>query len=66
VNIYEVYRRGFEPSLGRCFIDAPGHRRWSYGEADDLSSRIARVLRDLGLRQGDRLAVRVDKTPSIL
>lgn len=66
MNVYEVYRRGFQASLDRCFVDAPGERAMTYRAADDLSARIASVLRDLGVRQGDRVAVRIDKTRTIL
>src|SRR5688500_17050499 len=66
MNLYEVYRRGFEGSLDRCFIDAAGHSLLTYGRVDDASARLSTVLRRLGLGKGDRLAIRAEKTPATL
>lgn len=37
-----------------------GNRRWTYGELIDSSRRLARSLRALGVRRGDRVAVFLD------
>lgn len=66
MNVCEIYRRGFEASLDRCFIDAPGHDPWTYRAVDDVSARIGSVLLALGLSKGDRVAACIDKSPSIL
>jgi len=46
----------------RLFLATPGHRRHSYADLRDESGRIASALRGLGVRVGDRVAVRVEKS----
>lgn len=51
--------------------DAPlirtnGGRIWTYGDALELSSRIASAIDTLGVRPGDRVAVQVDKSAAAL
>ncbi|MFD5239396.1 class I adenylate-forming enzyme family protein [Streptomyces tendae] len=43
-----------------------GDRRWSYREFADAARRAATVLREAGLRPGDRLAVMTYNTPAFL
>lgn len=43
-----------------------GEQRWSYRELDATVRRAAAVLRDAGLRPGDRLAVMTYNTPAFL
>jgi len=52
--------------MDRCFVDAPGDNTWTYRAADDISSRIASTLLSLGLVEGDRVAVRIAKSPWII
>lgn len=37
-------------------------RRWTYGEIDALSARIAGALYNAGLRPGDRVTAQVEKS----
>jgi long-chain acyl-CoA synthetase len=46
-----------------ALIMAPGGEVHTYGEIDDTSVRLARLLRQRGLRTGDHLAVLVDNEP---
>lgn len=48
------------------FIRTNGGRIWTYGDALDLSSRIASAIDTLGVRPGDRIAVQVDKSAAAL
>ena len=50
----------------RIFIKTPDGRLISYGDAFDLSGRLANVLRDKGIQPGDRVAVQVEKSPEAL
>ncbi|MEU2295963.1 class I adenylate-forming enzyme family protein [Streptomyces antibioticus] len=43
-----------------------GDRRWTYREFADAARRAATVLREAGLRPGDRLAVMTYNTPAFL
>ncbi len=40
-----------------------GNERLTYGEVDSLSNQLARVLRDQGCAQGDRVALLMPKSP---
>ncbi|KQO83339.1 malonyl-CoA synthase [Rhizobium sp. Leaf262] len=48
------------------FIVTNGGRSWTYGEAIDLSGRIANALVKLGIQPGDRVAVQVEKSAEAL
>ena len=54
------------PPLDRTFIETSDGRRFSYGDAFDLSSRMANGLVGLGVAPGDRVAVQVDKSPEAI
>ncbi|MBI5000817.1 MAG: acyl--CoA ligase [Euryarchaeota archaeon] len=48
----------FERNRSRVFIvDTLGRREFTYGELEDLSLRAAGMLRELGLRKGDRISI---------
>ncbi|MCA1409136.1 malonyl-CoA synthase [Ensifer sp. IC3342] len=48
------------------FIRINGGRIWTYGDALDLSGRIAGAIDTLGIRPGDRVAVQVEKSAEAL
>ena len=55
------------PAAGRTFIETPATSRrdaeiLTYGEALDLSGRIANLLVERGVVPGDRVAVQVEKS----
>jgi len=61
-NLFEIFRRSFPSNLGRTFIDRPDAGTFSYRDVLDLSGRMARVLEDLGVQPGDRVAAQVEKS----
>ncbi|WP_457580956.1 malonate--CoA ligase [Ensifer canadensis] len=48
------------------FIETTDGRRWTYGDALNLSGQIANAIDTLGVRPGDRVAVQLDKSPLAL
>ncbi|MGE3292212.1 MAG: malonyl-CoA synthase [Geminicoccaceae bacterium] len=65
-NLFETFRRGFPSDYGRVFLERPDGSMVSYGELLELSGRMARVLVDLGVQPGDRVAVQVEKSAEAL
>ena len=65
-NLFEIFRRGFPADRGRIFIERPDGSVLSYGDLLDLSGRVARVLLDLGVKPGDRVAAQVEKSAEAL
>jgi len=65
-NLFEIFRRGFPADRGRIFIERPDGSVLSYGDLLDLSGRMARVLLDLGVKPGDRIAAQVEKSAEAL
>jgi malonyl-CoA/methylmalonyl-CoA synthetase len=51
---------------GATFIDTPSGRRWTFGDMMEQSARLAGVLRALGVKPGDRVAVQVEKSPEAI
>jgi malonyl-CoA/methylmalonyl-CoA synthetase len=47
----------------RLFLTTPHGRRYDYAALRDESGRVAAALRGLGVQVGDRVAVRVEKSP---
>jgi malonyl-CoA/methylmalonyl-CoA synthetase len=65
-NLFEIFRRGFPADRGRIFIERPDGSVLSYGDLLDLSGRVARVLLDLRVKPGDRIAAQVEKSAEAL
>lgn len=65
-NIYNVFARHFPADRARLFIETEDGRRYSYSDLDTESARHAALLKELGLKPGDRVAVQADKSPQIL
>jgi malonyl-CoA/methylmalonyl-CoA synthetase len=62
-NLFTVFEQHF-PEDQRCtLMHTPAGRSYSYMEALDETSRMARCLTDLGLEPGDRVTVQVEKSP---
>src|SRR5882762_2504006 len=57
----EWIERAVRSGPDRLFLATP-ERRHSYADLRDESGRIASALRGLGVRVGDRVAVRVEKS----
>ncbi len=61
-NFYWLLQQSLRGHEDNVCLDILGGRQWRYGEIDELSSRIAEVLRQAGVAAGDRLLVQVDKS----
>ena len=65
-NLFELFRRSFPNDPGRVFLERPDGSTVSYGDLLDLSGRVARILIDLGVEPGDRVAAQVEKSAEAL
>jgi malonyl-CoA/methylmalonyl-CoA synthetase len=69
-NLYTFLSRGFPAGRDACAIESirpeakPLYYSWQ--DIDDASGKLANLLVSLGLRQGDRVAVQVEKSPEAL
>ncbi|HZQ40917.1 MAG TPA: AMP-binding protein, partial [Rhizomicrobium sp.] len=54
------------PDPGKAFLLPPGAPAISYSEAFARAAQFAHVLIRHGLKQGDRVAVQVEKSPAAL
>jgi malonyl-CoA/methylmalonyl-CoA synthetase len=63
-----LYDALLAPHIGneRVFLSLDGGKTLTYAQFLDLSARIAQRLLDLGVAQGDRVAVQVEKSPQAL
>ena len=53
-------------SPSSVFLETAAGEVWTYGELFDRSARLARTLTGLGVLPGDRVAVRIEKSPEAL
>ena len=65
-NLFEVLKQNFPADLDKLFIVDNGGENYSYRDTINLSARFANYLTALGLKQGDRVAVQVQKSPQAL
>jgi malonyl-CoA/methylmalonyl-CoA synthetase len=69
-NLYTFLSRGFPAERDACAIESirPGAKPlyYSWQDIDDASGKLANLIVSLGLRQGDRVAVQVEKSPEAL
>ena len=65
-SLYDLFRSRFPSDLDAPFIETAEGRSYSYRDLDLLSGRFARLLADLGVVKGDRVAVRVGKSPEAI
>lgn len=65
-NVFELFRSRFPEDRSRPVIETGGGRVYSYADLEDASGRIARLLADLGVSPGTRVAVQVDKSPETI
>ncbi len=65
-NLFEIFRQSFPADLSRTFLERPDGSRLSYGDVIELSGRVARVLQDLGVAPGDRVAAQTEKSAEAL
>ncbi|WP_207480298.1 malonate--CoA ligase [Arenibaculum pallidiluteum] len=62
-NLYDLFRSRFPADRGRSFIETGDGRAYAYADLEAISGRYARLLAELGVAKGDRVAVQVEKSP---
>jgi len=65
-NLYALFEARFPAERGTTFIETPDGGHYSYGNLEALSGRMARLLAELGVVKGDRVAVQVEKSPEAI
>ncbi|QQP90041.1 malonyl-CoA synthase [Skermanella sp. TT6] len=71
-NLYDLFQSRFPADLSSPFIETDPFinkdrgRIYSYADLHETSGRYARLLTDLGVRKGDRVAVQVEKSPEAI
>jgi len=65
-NLYELLQDRFPADPDAVAMETPDGRCVTYAAMADLAGRHARVLSDLGVAPGDRVAVQVDKSPELV
>ena len=61
-NLYSTLVDRFEHRLDAPFLRVPGHVALTYRDVVARAARMASVLRDQGVRDGDRIVVQIDKS----
>ncbi|MGH6953220.1 MAG: AMP-binding protein, partial [Alphaproteobacteria bacterium] len=65
-NLYELFRSRFPADRAASFIETDGGRRHSYAQLEEWSGRFQRLLVELGVEPGDRVAVQAEKSPEAI
>lgn len=65
-NIYSVFESHFPKNSSSCFIETLNGINYSYANLEQESARLANFLTNAGVKQGDRVAVQVDKSPQVI
>ena len=60
-NLYTSYKEGFKNNLERQFLYDDKGLNVTYRELDSETAKLANGLKELGLSEGDRVTVQVDK-----
>ncbi len=61
-NLYALFQSRFPADLNKIFLQQEDGTGLSYGQMDQLSGRMAAVLRHHNIKKGDRLLVQVEKS----
>ena len=61
-NVYRIFQDRFPVDRSRPFIETEDGRIYTYADLEATTGRFARLLLDLGVEQGDRVAGQVDKS----
>ena len=64
--LYDTLRDGFAERLDEACMILDDERSVSYREVEARSAQVATALRSLGVVQGDRVALHVDKSPEAM
>ena len=65
-NIYSVFKSRFPGSADAIFMETLDGIEYSYCYLEHESARMARYLSGIGIKKGDRVAVQVEKSPSVI
>jgi len=65
-NLFETFAAKMRERADADFITTREGRRYSYTDALSISAKLASALTELGVKQGDRVAVQVDKSPEAI
>ena len=65
-NLFTIFEQHFPADQRHTLMRIPTGRSYSYMEALDETSRMARCLTDLGLQPGDRVTVQIKKSPEAI
>ena len=65
-NIYAILASRFPPDPDAPCLILPNGRQHSYADLERESARYANLLVEAGLKQGDRVAAQVEKSPEAL
>lgn len=65
-NLFETFAAKMRERADVDFITTRDGRRYSYTDALTQSAQLAGALTELGVKQGDRVAVQVDKSPEAI
>ncbi|OJA05696.1 malonyl-CoA synthase [Halomonas sp. QHL1] len=65
-NLFETFAAKMRERAEADFITTRDGRRYRYTDALSISAQLAGALTELGVKQGDRVAVQVDKSPEAI
>ena len=65
-NLYAAFRQRFPENLNKPFLITQDGSEVSYSEVERHSARFANLLVSLGVNPGDRVAVKVEKSATVL
>ncbi|MDQ7729016.1 malonyl-CoA synthase [Halomonas sp. SpR8] len=65
-NLFETFAAKMRERANADFITTRDGRRYTYTDALSSSAQLAGALTKLGVKQGDRVAVQVDKSPEAI
>ncbi|WP_018917104.1 malonate--CoA ligase [Vreelandella zhanjiangensis] len=65
-NLFETFAAKMRERADADFITTREGRHYSYTDALNISAQLAGALIKLGVKQGDRVAVQVDKSPEAI
>src|SRR5215211_3037400 len=65
-NLFTIFRSRFPTDQEQVFLERPNGTTLSYADLTDISGRLANVLKELGVKPGDRVAAQVEKSAEAL
>ncbi|TQV80549.1 malonate--CoA ligase [Denitrobaculum tricleocarpae] len=65
-NLYNLLSAHFPKDLSQRFIETADAATYSYADLIEHSGRFGRLLSNLGVKKGDRVAVQVEKSPEAI